>query len=325
MEVYKTLINFTNTSSVSVELSLPETIGEANGFDTFYKITRITSKSGNVNNFVKLCSNSLTSDKVYNTKLGTYNVLDNFYLNSALITNTYPPEAMTAYTNTLSNGTYIVSASGVWAAPYYAWKAWEKQPLNNSYWITPTTYSSLTGEYVGAVITVCSGVNYPGEWTQIKLPYVVAMTSMRYSTPVGYVQYSVKSFAIAGSLDGTTWTYLTTCNNNFTSLTISLNNTTPFLYYRFIVLTKGTTQSYCMVNELEFYEDKTEVVFSKDVNENTIGIPVSPNLVNNSQVDFFLLNEDYTNISSLTTTNIDVEITIWKKKKIINSNEDSII
>jgi hypothetical protein len=306
---YKTLINFTNTPSVNVELLLPEEIEE----DTFYKITRITSKSSDVNAFVKLCSNSLLSDKTYNSKLKSYNVLESFYVNSALTTSIYPPEAMTAYTNALSNGTYVVSVSGVWGAPYYGWKAFEKQPLNNSYWIAPANYSTPSGDYAGGQITVCSGVNYPGEWAQIKLPYLVAMTSIKYYTPVGYVQYSVKSFAVAGSLDGTTWTYLNTCSNtNFSSLTLSLNNTTPFLYYRFIILTKGSVSNYCMVNELEFIADSTELVFSKEVNEKSKGIPVSPNLLRNSQTDFYLLNEDYTEITSLIGV-IDVEITVFKK------------
>jgi hypothetical protein len=79
--LYKTIVLMKDVVSFSFELNHPDTIEEGN---TFFKITSIASRmTGTSKNFVKLCSNALASDKIYNTKLDTYNVLTTFPLTTS--------------------------------------------------------------------------------------------------------------------------------------------------------------------------------------------------------------------------------------------------
>ena len=125
-----------------------------------------------------------------------------------------PPYSMTANTTTFSgnsiyDGTYILTASRpsghstmgdiyVISNDSYGTDANVWGPLNQ--------YHGSTGAYVNTVSTTVSGVSQSGEWVQMQLPNPIVLYSFSLNFWWSSQAYWAKSFLIAASNDGTTWT-----------------------------------------------------------------------------------------------------------------------
>jgi Concanavalin A-like lectin/glucanases superfamily len=170
----------------------------------------------------------------------------------------YPPGPLTADTTTFSSqsygtGTYIASASTA-LAPSSAFNAfdnvlnaaWQAVSINEN-----NVYDRTTGAYTGAVTTTISGSSVAGEWLQIQFPTAIVLKRYELTSENQWWGRTPKSFTVAGSNDGITWTTINTqTNSGFTAVsqTISFStsgNTTYYKYYRIVVqsITAGASQS----------------------------------------------------------------------------------
>lgn len=161
----------------------------------------------------------------------------------------YPRVAMTANTSSLSDGTYIASASntGGTTQPYYAFT----NDLN-AYWGELSSYSN-SGVYTGGLTTTVSSVSYSGEWIQLQLPNAITLYSYTLTGRQDQQLYAYRlptSFIIAGSNDGSTWVlvdkvvytnfnsqYDGSCNNYI----CAAGNTNSYTYFRLILQKIGNT------------------------------------------------------------------------------------
>ena len=172
----------------------------------------------------------------------------------------YPPTGMTGP----SSGGYTASASTQLGTTQFApYMAFDKRNIandNTTDWATsgqvyntgtvPSTYSA------GAFSTTVSGTAYAGEYLQLQLPTGITLTSYTWETGrgIGIDEYpqSPSSWVLAGSNDGTKWTFVDsrTGVTNWSASVLSQTYTvTPtvgaFTYYRFIIRAiQGSTQAF---------------------------------------------------------------------------------
>jgi hypothetical protein len=169
----------------------------------------------------------------------------------------YPPAAMTTDSTAISgqpygNGTYISSVSSV-QTTNYGYYAFDKT-ISGNRWISATNlYSATSGVYTGSTTTIVSGIGTVyGEWLQIQMPQSIILTSysLTNSTNGGnFILAQPISWVIAGSNDGTSWTYIdqqfyqtyssTGLTNTF-SVTLSSSS---YQYFRIIANTIGASST----------------------------------------------------------------------------------
>ena len=195
---------------------------------------------------------------------------------------------MTANTTTVSgitgtynymNGSYIASSSS-YASTSYPYNAFDNNPAaiwhcqfynsgsgspSGVYTQEPynTTYQGGgTGYYW---TTVVSGQTVSGEWLQIQFPYTFLLTSYAIflRTDSAYA-WSWKSFVVAGSNNGTTWTSLDTRTYG-TTYPITGNTfavpspTTSYSYYRFIITQVATQTNVVTCGDLRLFGNQITV------------------------------------------------------------------
>jgi hypothetical protein len=155
----------------------------------------------------------------------------------------YPSGALTGNSTTLSDGTYIASASntGSTTQPYYAFTN-----TLSDFWGELTSYSS-TGVYTGALTTTVSSVSYSGEWLQIQMPNAITLYSYTLAGRQDNTLYGFRtptSFIIAGSNNGSTWTLVDTVvytnfnsqyDGNVNNYICAAGNTNSYTYFRMII------------------------------------------------------------------------------------------
>ena len=191
----------------------------------------------------------------------------------------YPPAALTGTTTTLSgqvygNGTYIVSASSQIGWPLHpafnmsypteeGWHSVEGTPANS--------YTAATGLYTGTTSTTVSDAAVLGEWLQLQSPVAFPLVSTLICPRNGYgVVRSPRSFVIAGSNNGTTWTtvYAQSRVQDWTSAgskTFVINSSIGYAYYRLIVrevgnaTSGGTGSTCCNVSEWQLFDKHMHV------------------------------------------------------------------
>lgn len=174
----------------------------------------------------------------------------------------YPSAAMSSNTSTLSDGTYIASASNSASTqPYYA--------FNNTladYWGELTSFNT-SGVYTGGLTTTVSSVSYSGEWLQLQLPNAITLYSYTLAGRQDQQLFAYRlptSFIIAGSNDGSTWVlvdkvvytnfnsqYDGSCNNYI----CAVGNTNSYTYFRLILQKIGNTTT---ANGLQVTPDISE-------------------------------------------------------------------
>lgn len=177
--------------------------------------------------------------------LGTFNNLN--------AVQEYPPSALNSDSTALSNqvyanGTYItaVTSAGTGSGFHIFNKSY------NSYQFTfgfgsNNAYTSNTGIYSGINSTTMSGSNFVGEHVTLTTPKQFVLTKYDYTTTIEYNIRNGNTWALGGSIDGTTWNLIDTQSNQSWSLsneTKSYNissNTTPYNKYRMICSKVGNT------------------------------------------------------------------------------------
>ena len=125
---------------------------------------------------------------------------------------TYPPtflygSSTNVYPSLYGCGTYTASASSTNSTDY-AWRAFNGS--TNSPWFSAVTYDTA-GTYTGSVATTVGGVSYTGEWIQLSSPVPIPLTG--FSLNFCIYGTAPKSYVVAGSADGTTWTSVYTSAN----------------------------------------------------------------------------------------------------------------
>ena len=170
----------------------------------------------------------------------------------------FPPVALTGNTNAVTgqaygNGTYTVSSSSQinnefdWGAFNFVTNIWT--PGSKNYWTsgsTATTRYSASGLYPsnGSSSTVVDGNTCLGEWVQIQMPISVRIGQVYMWSRGGdatALARAPKSFIIAGSNDGVTWSAVFTENNRTAwasgvPYVMLLPAAVAYSYYRVIVL-----------------------------------------------------------------------------------------
>lgn len=170
------------------------------------------------------------------------------------------------------NGSYVSSASSFeTSGTNYAYKVfdgvvgdnghiWHCAYGGNGYNQDPYTSGTYQGGGTGSYwSTVVSGQTYNGEWLQIKFPYAFVLTSYKIYLRTAATSWNWKSFVLAGSTDGTTWTSLDsrTYTSTFPSTGDTFTVTSPtvnYSYYRFIITTVvGGTGNVAHCGELNLF------------------------------------------------------------------------
>lgn len=159
----------------------------------------------------------------------------------------FPPTDLSpAYTVTLSglaygNGTYNVSATVERNGSGTAANAFNK---NGTFWqINP--YTSATSTF--------SGVVYPGDYVQIKLPHTIR--AIRYSITTMSINNPLQ-WALGGSTNGTSWTFLdqrSYATNLASNTTYYYDVSNPGLYSHFRFVYMRSTGAYPVLRGLKIY------------------------------------------------------------------------
>jgi hypothetical protein len=197
----------------------------------------------------------------------------------------FPPAAMTGASTSLSgyifggSGTYVASASST-IGGFSPWRAFDKLNINdaNEWAGVAGNYPSST-TYAGSNATTVSSTSYPGEWLQIQFPSFFLPTSITITSP--WNAGSARTFAFAGSVDGTNWDLLinqtsaTILNTNNTSQSFPITTNSTYKYFRLILSTAYTT--YGQVGELVIFgsTDGSATDFYADRLGNLLTAPVT--------------------------------------------------
>jgi hypothetical protein len=168
------------------------------------------------------------------------------------------------FTQTLTGypftGSYVANCSTFYSASgtEQPWRCFDKN--NNGTWWTTAggSYSTFDGSYTGATYsTTISGSAYAGEWIQIQLPAAIILTSYTVYNASAWTARAPKTFKLAGSNDGTTWTLvdaqtgITSWASSTTNLTFTPSaQTTAFTYYRLCVNVINAGGPYLSIGEL---------------------------------------------------------------------------
>ena len=169
----------------------------------------------------------------------------------------YPPFAMTANSCSPGVGTYVASASSSFNLqdPYLAF---DNTTASLSAWAAATA-GYTTGSYTGAASTNIGGTAYAGDWLQFKMPYPVASTSYSFITWTDAARCPT-AWAVAGSVDGATWTLLDSKTGQTTAVSTTYTyattaSTAAYSYFRIAIgalaAVAGTT--YATLTEFHVY------------------------------------------------------------------------
>lgn len=113
------------------------------------------------------------------------------------------PPAMTAASQTFSNGTYSVSASSTNNANEAAFKAFDGTDAT-TFWTSIT--NNYNPAYTGAANTAADGVTLSGEHLTVQLPQAISLHSYYIHTWTSDMARFPSTFYVLGSTNGTTWT-----------------------------------------------------------------------------------------------------------------------
>ena len=209
-----------------------------------------------------------------------------------------PPYSMTSNTTTFSgnsiyDGTYTLTASntnynsGTMGDPYVAFN--NTYGSNGNIWSAGPMYNGSTGVYGGSVSTTVSSVTQSGEWIQIQIPNPIVLYSFSLNFWWGTQSYWLKSFLIAASNDGTTWTNIyDNTNSSFVYGTaqtfVVTGSSVAYKYFRLIGrATSGISQcDWWILDQWKLYTNAS--------NFNLMKFPSAP-LTADSPVTFTTVNQ----------------------------------
>ena len=163
---------------------------------------------------------------------------------TSVVIGTYLGAAATKLPTTVNvnqYGTWTASAS----SNYQNATSYTSGPTSNSFWVSQTTYSTVTGAYQGTVSTTfANGSVSAGEWWQTTSPYYLQGADLTF-----YLGYLPANYIFAASNDGVSWVNLGSGNNPIgtamsswsTSLTTAGN--TLYSYFRIVCPKAGLSYS----------------------------------------------------------------------------------
>jgi hypothetical protein len=214
----------------------------------------------------------LANNTAYTFKVKALNSLGNSSdsSSSSSITvgySSFPTAALTANTQTLSDGPYVLTTSSSPSAGGYntnIFQAFDQNTATN--WGAADGYSLTTGAYTGSVSTTLSDSStVAGCWLQIQLPKSIQLST--YTVGVNWAPsytYEPSGWKLLGSVNGSTW-YLIDSKSGLTtsSYTNGVLNVTPGWtwgvfpanYYRLVItggyIAQANTGDFVMINELK--------------------------------------------------------------------------
>jgi hypothetical protein len=161
--------------------------------------------------------------------------------------------------NEFGCGEYIATASSNFSKSEHVIKVFDG---STGQWTHSSQAYNISGAYTGGTTTTVSGVSYSGEWIQLQLPSAISLTSYFLYQPS---IRAPKSFVVAGSNDGSTWTLLDTetdVTGVDTGRTFATTALGKYSYYRLIV-TKAVNGVYALdftsVTEWALYDSSVSM------------------------------------------------------------------
>ena len=193
-----------------------------------------------------------------NIVISTSNIIVNaFSVNIQLLI----PNAMTANSTSLLDGTYIASTSLNSTAIYTIFDTSISTSFSDT---TQPGLNYFNGLYVKSSPTITNSItgisSINGEWFQIQLPSQKRLYAYEIiPVPSPYQNRAPKKFYILGSNDGSSWKLLDTQTNTVWSTNqtatrfILIDNSSTYFYYRLIINTIGSDQSILSIAEWKLY------------------------------------------------------------------------
>lgn len=213
---------------------------------------------------------------VYNRalSLAEINTVEDWMLLTYKIQLVYPVSALTnsttAITNKLyGNGTYTASASSIWGAAEDAKNAFDDN--KGTQWTDVAYNLYLNGNYTGSVYTTINSTNHYGEWLQIEMPNPILVRGYTFRTHALDADRMHKSWIVAASSNGSTWTAIDTRSNQTTAMDniytyYIYGNTQKYKYYRIVVknlVAQGANvNAWCTFVEFKFLEGFSQLALS---------------------------------------------------------------
>lgn len=163
-----------------------------------------------------------------------------------------PRSNMTTNTETIDNVSYTASSS---PGDQDQFTLFDGDNLTEWY-PTSSQYDNTTGVYNGTATTTVSGTNIGGVWVQLQGGSPFLLQDYTHYVAYAHTDRWPRSWRMAGSNDGTTWTLLSSQDNVTTTsysttgsgtstqryyTTTVTGNTTYYKYYRFIVTKSGNS------------------------------------------------------------------------------------
>jgi hypothetical protein len=206
----------------------------------------------------------------------------------------YPPASLstgvigsnpfyTAITNQLyGNGLYITSTStlnGSW--PPYMMFGKSVNGDGNSAWASAGTYYT-SSSYSNGVTTTVAGVSYSGEWIQIQSPtqFILKGYSLQAANTFNTnFPEMASSWVIAGSNDGSIWSFIDARSGQSYTAAAQINNyninnnTNAFKYYRIIVrFINNASTDYAIIGEWRLFTNSISNALTVINNNNATNI-----------------------------------------------------
>jgi hypothetical protein len=170
----------------------------------------------------------------------------------------YPPYPMTSDADSYNSKLIIITQSSYYNNDinYKGYRAFTKSISDE--WVADISKYTNTF-YTGSITTLVDTTTISGEWIQIQLVDSINLVSYKLTPKSDYITSGPKTFYIAGSQTGTTWTQLNKQTDfiwqNNQSHVFTINNTVlAYKYYRLIInKIQGTGTDTVAISDLTLY------------------------------------------------------------------------
>jgi len=209
---------------------------------------------------------------------------------------------------------YLASSTGSFTIPNSAFDKY----YTGTTWISANSkYTAISGFPIttGPTQTVVSSITYNGEWVQIRLPKKLRMIYYHIYKSIYNNAYFPKSWIIAGSDDGSTWTLVDSRTNQSMPSTYTqyaVNSAIQYQYYRMIItsIVGGGGATATEVAEWELFLNNVNTVNYDGFEVKTLNYKAKANTIYN-----YYYNDSnlYLPINVLDSTTTDK---IWRTSNI---------
>ena len=146
------------------------------------------------------------------------------------------------------NGTYYINTGVIQYSTFYGYNALIPSITNNEPWISSYTYNNLDGTPINTTLKTIyknnAGISFEviGDWLQYGLPYQMILSSYflklkNTNLLATKLETTPSTWLLVGSIDNNTWKLIHNVSNYLITdnVTITLNETRPFSYFRLII------------------------------------------------------------------------------------------